>query len=337
MKNPGGRLNVISSPPASVTVSAPARLHLGFLDLNGGLGRRFGSIGLAISGLATRLTLRPSSRMRVEGPDAERVRMHIATMQQLLGRDDAYEVEFGAAVPAHAGLGSGTQVALAVAEAMRRAHHLPPDPQGDAVRLGRGQRSGIGFGTFLFGGLVVDGGRGARTEMPPIISRIAFPENWRIIVVLDPARQGIHGPDELAAFARLPEFPAQDAAHLCRLVMMQALPAIAESDIASFGSAIKELQQRIGDYFAPAQGGHRFASPEVAAVLAHLDAQGAHGIGQSSWGPTGFAFSASQIEADRLAAFARQHPNGRGLDIRICAGLNRGAEVTTAVHADAQQ
>ncbi len=26
---------------------APARLHLGFLDLNGGLGRRFGSLGLA--------------------------------------------------------------------------------------------------------------------------------------------------------------------------------------------------------------------------------------------------------------------------------------------------
>ncbi len=34
--------------PGAVRVIAPARLHLGFLDLNGGLGRLFGSIGLAI-------------------------------------------------------------------------------------------------------------------------------------------------------------------------------------------------------------------------------------------------------------------------------------------------
>jgi predicted sugar kinase len=44
--------------PATVTVSAAARLHLGFLDLNGGLGRTFGSIGLAIDGFDTRLVLR---------------------------------------------------------------------------------------------------------------------------------------------------------------------------------------------------------------------------------------------------------------------------------------
>ena len=29
----------------TVRVRAPARLHLGFLDMNGALGRRFGSIG----------------------------------------------------------------------------------------------------------------------------------------------------------------------------------------------------------------------------------------------------------------------------------------------------
>jgi beta-RFAP synthase len=258
-------------------------------------------------------------------------------MQRFLERNDSYHIEIDTAVPAHAGLGSGTQMALAVAEAMRRFHRMRTDPQGDAVRLGRGQRSGIGFGTFLSGGLVVDGGRGPRTQMPPLISRIVFPESWRILVFLDPVRQGIHGSDEVAAFARLPEFPARDAAHMCRLVMMQALPAVAEDDLASFGSAIKELQARIGDYFAPAQGGHRFSSPDVAAVLAHLDAKGAYGIGQSSWGPTGFAFAASQAEADRFALLARKHPSGRGLDIRICAGLNHGAQVAAAVHADAQE
>ena len=37
-----------ASPAQCVEVFAPARLHLGFLDLQGGLGRSYGSIGLAI-------------------------------------------------------------------------------------------------------------------------------------------------------------------------------------------------------------------------------------------------------------------------------------------------
>ena len=113
---------------------------------------------------------------------------------------------------------------------------------------------------------------------------------------------------------------------------MQALPALADHDLAGFGAAIKELQMRLGDYFAPAQGGSRFTSREVAAVLDALDGAGAFGIGQSSWGPTGFAFAPSPEEADRLAEIARQHPSGRGLDIRVCTGLNCGAEIVAHAH-----
>jgi len=320
MSNPE-RLNA-----TRVTVHAPARLHLGFLDLNGGLGRRFGSIGLALDGLGTRLTVQPAPQMHVEGPDAERVQAYIATAQRALSLRGSYHATIEAAVSSHAGLGSGTQIALAVAAALRRLHGLPLDPAGDAVRLGRGQRSGIGIAAFQTGGLVVDGGRGAATQTPPLISSIAFPQDWRAIVLLDPARQGIHGTAETTAFATLPEFPAEKAAHLCRLVLMQVLPAVAESNIAMFGAGIREIQAAIGDYFAPAQGA-RFTSPEVGTVLAHLDAQGAHGIGQSSWGPTGFAFTASPQEAERLAALARAHQHGRALDIRVCAALNRGAEI----------
>ena len=91
--------------------------------------------------------------------------------------------------------------------------------------------------------------------------------------------------------------------------------------------AITELQARLGDYFARAQGGSAFTSSAVAAVLAGLDAAGAHGIGQSSWGPTGFALAPSAEEAERLAKVAKEHPAAGGLDIRICSGLNRGAAI----------
>jgi beta-ribofuranosylaminobenzene 5'-phosphate synthase len=315
--------------PTSVTVTAPARLHLGFLDLNGGLGRRFGGIGLAIDGLQTRITITNASQPRITGAERERAEGYLLAMQRLLDLPGAFHLHVDEVIPAHAGLGSGTQLALAVAAGVRRLHDLPLDVENDAIRLGRGARSGVGIGLFHRGGLVVDAGRGSETHVAPVVSHMPFPARWRVVLLLDPARKGIHGADESAAFAGLPPFPDHVAAHLCRLVLMQTLPALAECDLVSFGSAIKELQAHIGDYFAPRQGGRRFSSPAVAAGLDLLHRAGAHGVGQSSWGPTGFAFAASSDEAHRLVMIARDHPSCRGLDIRICAGLNRGADIKT--------
>lgn len=323
-----------SPSPASVTVTVPARLHLGFLDLNGGLGRRFGSIGLAINGLKTSITFNAASQLRVTGPENERVRGYLQAMQRALDIENTCHVRIDEVVPAHAGLGSGTQIALAVAAGVRRLHGLPLDVRGDAIRLERGARSGVGIGLFDHGGLVVDGGRGPLTTAAPVVSRMPFPEQWRILVVLDPHRQGVHGPDEREVFSKLAPSSDGQAAHLCRLVLMKALPALAERDIAGFGSAINEMQVLLGDYFAAIQGGSRFSSPDVAAALAALEDEGAYGIGQSSWGPTGFAFAPSAEEANRLVESIYRHPRCRDLDIRTVAGLNRGAHIVSHVEAD---
>ena len=323
-----------SPSPASVTVTVPARLHLGFLDLNGGLGRRFGSIGLAINGLKTSITFNAASQLRVTGPENERVRGYLQAMQRALDIENTCHVRIDEVVPAHAGLGSGTQIALAVAAGVRRFHGLPLDVRGDAIRLERGARSGVGIGLFDHGGLVVDGGRGPLTTAAPVVSRMPFPEQWRILVVLDPHRQGVHGPDEREVFSKLAPSSDAEAAHLCRLVLMKALPALAECDIAGFGSAIKEMQVLLGDYFAAIQGGSRFSSPDVAAALAALEDEGAYGIGQSSWGPTGFAFAPSAEEANRLVESIYRQPRCRDLDIRTVAGLNRGAHIVSHVEAD---
>ena len=323
-----------SPSPASVTVTVPARLHLGFLDLNGGLGRRFGSIGLAINGLKTSITFNAASQLRVTGPENERVRGYLQVMQRALDIENTCHVRIDEVVPAHAGLGSGTQIALAVAAGVRRFHGLPLDVRGDAIRLERGARSGVGIGLFDHGGLVVDGGRGSLTTAAPVVSRMPFPEQWRILVVLDPHRQGVHGPDEREVFSKLAPSSDGQAAHLCRLVLMKALPALAECDIAGFGSAIKEMQVLLGDYFAAIQGGSRFSSPDVAAALAALEDEGAYGIGQSSWGPTGFAFAPSAEEANRLVESIYRHPRCRDLDIRSVAGLNHGAHIVSHVEAD---
>src|SRR5258708_34027547 len=129
------------SMPEGITVTIPARLPLGFLDLNGGLGRRFGSIGLAIGGLRTKIAFRRARKDHISGPERERVMRHVDKMMQRLALDDSHMGDGLEVVPAHAGLGSGTQLALAVAAGIPRLHALSLGIEGVALHLGRGARS----------------------------------------------------------------------------------------------------------------------------------------------------------------------------------------------------
>lgn len=311
---------------ARVTVACSARLHLGFLDLNGDTGRRFGSIGLALDRPVTRLVMCRAAAARISGPEHERVARYLALMRERLGLDAHHDVEMCEAIPSHAGLGSGTQLALAVATAVRRLHGCPADLRGDAERLERGARSGIGVALFRHGGLVIDGGKGRTAAPPPVLARAAMPSAWRVVLVLDRRCEGLSGAGERAAFQSLPLMPAATVGTLCRLVLMQVLPALAERDLAAFGAAISTIQEHVGDHFAPQQGG-RFSSPAVAAAMRVLAAAGATGIGQSSWGPTGFAFAANAAEAQRLIRLLHDSNAATGLDLLVCRGLNRGATV----------
>jgi beta-RFAP synthase len=318
-----------------VTVAVAARLHLGFLDLNGGLGRRFGSLGLALDEPETHVELSRSPRDEAEGPQAERACGYLAPLVKRQGIRGGHRLVIRHAIPAHAGLGSGTQLALAVAAALRRLYRLPFDVEADARFLDRSARSALGAAFFADGGVALDGGRGPANRAAPVIARLAFPEEWRILLVLDPSRQGIHGAEELAAFQTLPPMSADLAAHLCRLAIMQALPALVEHDLAGFGKAVTEIQKHVGDYFGPVQGG-RYASPGVSAALDAVARAGVAGYGQSSWGPTGFALAGSGRDARTLIEALAPLAAARGLEMKVVKGRNSGAVITDRARAVGQ-
>jgi beta-ribofuranosylaminobenzene 5'-phosphate synthase len=312
---------------ARVGVTAPARLHLGFLDLEGGLGRRFGSLGLTLEGLSTRLLMMPANKLAVEGTAAELERAR-AMLDRLARAWDLppLGVVIEQVIPAHAGLGSGTQLALALGVGAARLAGLSVAPRAVAQFLQRGGRSGIGIGAFEQGGFILDGGRGEDGQPPPLTSRLAFPDEWRLLLIFDPAYEGLHGAGEDHAFRRLPAYPEELAGRLCRLVLMQLLPGIATADLGAVGSAVGEIQRRVGDYFAPAQSG-RFTSPAVSEVLAWLEAEGVTGLGQSSWGPTGFAILADDAQATALRGVVERRFDHHRLGFLVTRARNRGAEV----------
>ena len=313
-----------------ISVIAPARLHFGFLDPDGTGARRYGSVGLALNAPVASISVERASALQVVGPQAQRVRAFVERLRARCNFPAQARVEIHEAIDEHAGLGSGTQLGLAAGLALSRLYERDIPAREVAAIVGRGNRSGIGVGAFEAGGFLVDGGRSAEEEVPSIVARIAFPEEWRIVLVFDNASRGLHGVDEVAAFASLPRFSEVASGGLCRLVLLQALPALAGRDFDLFSNAIGELQRITGDHFSSAQGG-RFASPRVARVLQWFEDRGVHGIGQSSWGPTGFAIVSSQAEAERLVGELRaENLVDPAISVKVCAGRNEGGVIEDA-------
>src|SRR3712207_1005414 len=141
----------------TVRVSAPARLHLGFLDLDFGLGRRFGSLGLAVDRPVTRLTMTRAARLEIEGPEAERAERILDRLGEAFEIVPSVRLDIEEVIPAHMGFGSGTQLGLAIGAAFCRLNNCSVEPEALAIRLGRGARSAIGVAAFGSGGFLLDG------------------------------------------------------------------------------------------------------------------------------------------------------------------------------------
>jgi beta-ribofuranosylaminobenzene 5'-phosphate synthase len=301
---------------------------MGFFDLSGSLGRHFGSIGMALNEINTCLTLTANKQLTVSGPIAERALRCAKQLCQAMQVPDQVSITITAAIPEHIGLGSGTQLSLAIGSALNAYYDLGLSVRDIAQMTDRGARSGIGIGVFEQGGLVVDGGRGEQTTTPPMISHMIIPADWRFILAFDERGQGLHGSQEVAAFKELPPFPQQEAARLCYLLLMQGLPAIAENNLNLFGDVIYQLQQSVGEHFAAVQGGV-FTSPEVAEAMVWLEQQGAVGIGQTSWGPTGFCAVATQEQAELLVAeLNSRYQSETHLSFAVVSASNDPAVVT---------
>jgi beta-ribofuranosylaminobenzene 5'-phosphate synthase len=324
-----------AEPEAAVTLRAPGRLHLGFLDPAGTLGRHFGSLGLVVDGFETQIELSaaPSQQIVAVGPaeraELERAAECLRLLQHHSGRNEPLRLRLQRVLPAHSGFGSGTQLALAIGRAFAQWHGLALSTPQLAQWLGRGARSGIGIAGFDQGGLLVDGGPGADGASAVVLSRIALPAAWRVIVVQHEAHQGLSGHAEKHAISTLPPLPQAQAADICHQVLMRVLPGAACAEFAPFAAGITHIQRVLGQHFAPAQGG-AFTSPEVGRLIDWIERSAPHpvGVGQSSWGPTGFAIVPSKEQADACVAAARgAGVVGAGLAVSVVSGRNSGASV----------
>jgi beta-ribofuranosylaminobenzene 5'-phosphate synthase len=309
---------------SAARVEAPARLHLGMLAVGGGGARRFGGLGASVSRPAVVLEAQTADDLSAEGAETERALTFARRCRDVLGLPGGAHLRVVEAIPPHVGLGSGTKLALAVAQALAALHGRTIDAPTLAHAAGRGARSAVGLWTFALGGLVVEGGVRGGVERPaPLLMRHAMPDEWRIVLVVPTAEPGLSGAAEVQAFGRLVPSPERSAA-IAQLVLTSLLPALVERDLEEFGAALTRVQELVGDTFAAVQGGrfHARAGGLVEALLRG----GAAGAGQSSWGPAAYGVVGSEAAGRELASRMEDVVGGEG-SVELVTFDNRGARV----------
>lgn len=322
-----------------IHVHAHSRLHFGLLNpfkelrADGALPkRRFGGVGMMIAEPALKLTAYPADSWSADGPQASRA---LAFAHQFAAAAPAelvrpQQIVIESMPPEHAGLGSGTQLALAVGSALAEAWAWKGiDVCGVAETLGRGQRSAIGIHGFARGGFLVEGGKSKGQAISPLVARADFPDDWRVVLAIPQERSGLHGQAEIQAFERLGRSDSDAALvdRLCRLALLGLLPAVQERDIRAFGEALFEFNRLAGEAFSAVQGG-TYATPAVETLIRFFRSRGAVAVAQSSWGPAIAVIADGEEHARSLVERTKKQPELPGVELIATRGCNCGASVT---------
>ena len=338
----------------SVTVATGSRLHFGLLTHRPTAGREFGGLGVMIDSpgwqvsVSTDGSVEPalesasasaaSDEVRIAasetallacpdvGQRVERILEHWSRLTGTCFRDDGLSVQIEKAIPGHRGLGSGTQLGLAIGRALSElASESSVSVATLAERTGRGLRSAVGTWGFESGGLIVDGGKLPEQSVGTCVSRRNFPDAWRFLLIAPADGHGLSGADEVAAFEKLNGMPPERTERLCRIALMDLLPAIADVDIAAASTALTEYGRVSGEYFSAVQGGV-FADDRMAEIARRVARRG-RGFVQTSWGPTCAALCASDDELADLRHELESAGTG-SLIMAAARPLNHGASVT---------
>ncbi len=313
----------------AVRVWAPSRLHFGLLSFGSEAERQYGGAGVMIDAPGLSLTVRSAASLSAAGPLAARA---LAFARQFAQRSEMpsepnCHIEIEAAAPDHAGLGSGTQLALAVAAGLDAfAGRDTRDIERWARLMGRGERSAIGTHGFALGGLLVEGGKLTGDAISPLISRIELPAAWRFVLLIDRDERGLSGAAERQAFADLPPVPTAATAELSRELLLHLLPGAATANLAEFGESLYRYGYQAGMLFAKRQGGP-YAGTRAAELVEWIRSQGIRGVGQSSWGPTIFALLGDTESAEDFAARVGRRFSAQPLEVVIAAPANHGARI----------
>ena len=304
-------------------IETPKRLHLGLIDPSASLGRRFGSLGLALEG-GYRIRVMPHDKLEIKAneEDAKTIRFVIDKMNQEFLTGFNYLIDVENAIPRHVGLGSTTQLTLGVGLALAKLNNIRVEIENLASLLGRGKNSGAGIYTFKYGGFVMDSG--VKGSIPQLIIREDLPEDWGFLLIIPHVKRGFDEEEEKPIMQNLAG-RVEIAEKISHRILLGLLPALKERNIEEFGKHLTEIQMLVGKHFEEYQGGE--FREDVKFMLEFLK-ENTYGYGQSSWGPTLYGL----IKKDDYEVIKRKTQNflkELGINAHVDIGIPRNNGATT--------
>ena len=311
----------------TVTVKAPARIHLTVLDMN-----RFspdrpggGGVGFAIKTYCTAEVACMASGLDIDYSREPILRHFVEVFRDVVGYTGGFRIRAQDHMHEHVGLGSTSTILTAVANALNTAVGSPLTPDQLRLLLGNnfveeteagniafGFETGVGPAASTYGGMTVMG------DELTLIYQHPFAEGKRVYIVIPPSDVSSAGEKEfnlLMNKARTLDY--RDRTLKSYLIMMDLIPALEQGDLTKIGDVIWEIEFR-GSKRAEVEH-HGF---EIYRYMAALRNAGLEFVGMSSVGPA-IAVITDRPEEEVAAILA-----SLGLQIAIVTGIdNEGLKI----------
>ena len=330
----------------SLRITTPCRIHLSLIDENGYTGRIDGGIGLMLD--------RPNVVFEASNSAEEfKIEAHnyykesIEVINEIASKvfkkfnisNKNFHFNLKRYFPSHVGLGSKTQLSLAIITAITKLKSFNKLSIQELTQLvERGGTSGIGWRGFATGGFILDGGHdygkgkekesflpssAASSSNPAItLSRHDIPDNWRFVLVIPNVKKGAYGDEEIRVFQNYAPIPQQEVNEVSHQIIMKIIPGIIKDDLKCFGDGLKRIQS-IGFKKIEINLQHQI----VKDLLAFFEEYGLKAYGMSSFGPSVVGIVESDSEAEELLKTVQKNQKNGGGHIYICKPNNSGAKI----------
>jgi len=315
---------------SKIHVTTGSRLHFGLICSEPAARWRFGGIGVMLRQPAWCLSVTPitADQDSIEATDhtCQRIR---ELLQRIRTRHmTSLRIEVHHEVSLHAGLGSGTQLGLALSAASELLTHrrLQDDPFQLAQLASRAERSAIGTVGFARGGFLVDHGESNGESRRRQVDRFVFPDDWRFVLTHPEDSQGLSGEQERTFFRQRIHMPRTLIEIVEQQVLQVIIPAVRERQFGAFATSLEKYGQTVGTFYAAQQGGV-FAHPAMTQLASHLRSAGVSGMAQSSWGPLIGIPAGSQKHAEEIVRLIPDRIGSSHLTTTISQPLNTGATI----------
>ena len=329
-----------------IRIITPCRIHLSLIDENGYTGRVDGGIGLMLD--------RPNvifeatnhaEEFKIEAHKYYRESIEVINEQASKVfkafniSNKNFHFNLKRYFPSHVGLGSKTQLSLAIAVAITKLKNIHDVSINDLTKLvNRGGTSGIGWRGFERGGFILDAGhefgigKEKETFLPSSASKKAnpaltilrypIPEHWRFVLVIPNVKKGAYGDEEISIFQSHAPISKEEVNEVSHQILMKIVPGIIKKDLACFGQGLKRIQN-IGFKRVEISLQHEI----VKKTINFFKEYGVKAFGMSSFGPSVVGIVESDEEANELLRDVQMRFNGRTGHIYLCKPNNYGAKI----------